>query len=411
MTSFLHLFDDSTYALVAMAVAAAALVLVAIRTLKRAPLKDIPAAVAWAAIAAAACTAYSGDTSWRFAGDHLGMHSTTERAAMFAAAEVSLFATGLMARQNLRAKNTPGTPGMLMWLITGVQIIPAFAESGLVGGFVRAFVGPILGGTMWHLAMGIELWHAEPGALSNSLPAVIARELRERLLSRLGLAVRDRTAEQISRDRWTVRAVALAARLAELDHKTRRARRVAHRLSTAVGKAQVGANPEQRTALLNLLAARRHATALATVPLPSPWETATETATEAPQQAATRRHESAAPTATDAATGSATATDTEAPQDRHESAAEAQPKRPRKAAQKRSPASPRAAAKDAIRSLYDALQRRPVETEMVAALKAIKSPFDSPAFAKKIRAEIEKEHPHLAALGQENVVSMTGTDA
>ena len=399
MTTVLRLLGGQTYAVAAMAVAAALLVLVAIRTFKRAPLKNTPAAVIWAAIAAMACTAYSGDTSWRFAGDHLGMHSVTERAAMFAAAEVSLFATGLMARQNLRTKNTPGTPGMLMWLITSVQIIPAFAESGFWGGFVRAFVGPILGGTMWHLSMGIELWNAEPGALSNSLPAIIARELRERLLSRLGLAVRDRSAEQISRDRWTVRAVGLAARLAEMNQNTRRARRVAHRLSVAVGKAQVGANPEQRSALLDLLAARRHATALATVSLPSPWETATE----APQPPATDRHESGQPTAT------------EAPQGRHggdtESDVEAPQKPARKATQKRSATSPRAAAKDAIRSLYDALQRRPVETEMVAALKAIKSPFDSPAFAKKIRAEIEKEHPELAALGQDNVRSLTGTDS
>jgi hypothetical protein len=267
---------------------------------------------------------------------------------------------------------------------------------------------------MWHLAMGIELWSAEPGALSNSLPAVIARELRERLLSRLGLAVRDRSAEQISRDRWTVRAVSLAARLAELDHKSWRGQRVARRLSTAVGKAQVGANAEQRRALLDLLAARRHATALATVPLQSPWESTPETAPEAAQQPVADRHESAAPTATEttqSATDIATEAATVAPQERRESAPEARPKRSGKAAQKRSAASPRAAAKDAIRSLYDALQRRPVEAEMVAALKAIKSPFDSPAFAKKIRAEIEKEHPHLAALGQPNVLTMTGTDS
>lgn len=421
MTTVLHLLGGSTYAVAAMAVAAALLALVAIRTFKKAPLKNTPAAVIWAAIAAIACTAYSGDTSWRFAGDHLGMRSIAERAAMFAAAEVSLFATGLMARQNLRMKSVPGTPGMLMWLITGVQVIPAFAESGLVGGFVRAFVGPILGGTMWHLAMGIELWHAEPGALSNSLPAVIGRELRERILSRLGLAVRDRSAEQITRDRWTVRAVALAAQLANRPAAKRNniwGRRIAHRLSVAVGKAQAGASPEQRRLLLDLLAARRHASALATVALPSPWESAPE----APQPPATDRHGSASGSATTTATEatqsapeSATAAAPEAPQKRHESepqsAAEAPRKRDRKAAPKRSAQSPRDAARDAIRSLYEPLGRRPVESEMVAVLKSIKSPFDSPAFAKKIRAELEAKDPSLAALGNDNVLSMTGTDA
>jgi hypothetical protein len=425
VTTVLHLLGGNVYAVAAMAVAVALLALVATRTFKKAPLKNTPAAVIWAAIAAIACTAYSGDTSWRFAGDHLGMRSIAERAAMFAAAEVSLFATGLMARQNLRMKSVPGTPGMLMWLITGVQVIPAFAESGIVGGFVRAFVGPVLGGTMWHLAMGIELWHAEPGALSNSLPAVIGRELRERLLSRLGLAVRDRSAEQITRDRWTVRAVALAAQLANRPAAKRNnlwGRRIAHRLSVAVGRAQAGASPEQRRLLLDLLAARRHATQLATVALPSPWESAPE----AHGQDAAERHGgdsgSATATATEApqsapesAPGSATAATPGAPQARHESepqsAAEAPRKRDRKAAQKRSAQSPRDAARDAIRSLYEPLGRRPVESEMVAVLKSIKSPFDSPAFAKKIRAEIEAKDPSLAALGNDNVRALTGTDA
>src|SRR5690606_9242052 len=44
--------------------------------------------------------------------------------------------------------------------------------------------------------------------------------------------------------------------------------------SVAVGKAQAGASEEQRAMLLELLAARRHAAALATVALPSPWEPA-----------------------------------------------------------------------------------------------------------------------------------------
>lgn len=421
MTDFLHLFGGMTYAVAATAVAVAVLAIIVIRALKRLPLKDTPAAVVWAAVAAVACTAYSGDTSWRFAGDHLGMVTIGERAGMFAAAEVSLFATGLMARQNLRMKGAPGTPGMLMWLITGVQVIPAFAESGFVGGTVRAFVGPILGGTMWHLAMGIELWSAEPGALSNSLPAVIARELRERLLSRLGLAVRDRSAEQITRDRWTVRAVALAATLAGRPAAKRanwRGRRIAHRLSVAVSKAQAGASPEQRSMLLALLAARRHAASLATVSLPSPWESATE----APQSAPVERHESNPQSDTAAATeapqGAAdgdTGSDTAVPPQRHETTPESDTVTPRKrhgkATPKRSTQSPRDAARDAIRSLYEPLGRRPVESEMVAALKAIKSPYDSPAFAKKIRTEIETKAPHLAALGSDNVRTLTGTDS
>ncbi|WP_343234773.1 hypothetical protein [Streptomyces sp. E5N91] len=235
-------------------------------------LRKTPAAVAVASLAAMACTAYSADTSWRFAEHRLGMTSDLERGAMFAAAELALFSCALMARQNLRSpQGTPGTPGMLVWVITGVQVIPAYSESGIVGGTVRAVVGPILAALLWHLAMGIELRHGRPDAASQSLPALIARELRERLLSRLGLAVRDRSAEQITRDRATVKAVALAAKLADMGPKARGRARTARRLSVAVGKAQAGASEEQRAKLLDLLAARRHAASLATIDLPSPW--------------------------------------------------------------------------------------------------------------------------------------------
>ncbi|MFF6772736.1 hypothetical protein ACFY8W_04140 [Streptomyces sp. NPDC012637] len=231
-------------------------------------------AVKVAALAALGCTAYSADTSWRFAADYLDMAGTAERVGMFAAAELALFATALMARQNLATQGAPGLPGTLVWVITGVQVIPAYAESGPVGGTVRAFVGPIMAAMLWHLAMGIELRLRTPGAASRGLIATLGREVRERLLSRLGIAARDRDAAQITRDRATTRAVTLAARLAERTPEQRtgwRGRRLARRLSKAIGRASVGTDPAQRRVLLDQLAARRHALTLATVPLPSPW--------------------------------------------------------------------------------------------------------------------------------------------
>lgn len=262
-----------------LAVAVAVTALAALALLLR-PLRKTPAAVVVAALAAIACTAYSADTSWRFAEHELAMVDPGERAALFAAAELALFACALMARQNLRTKGAPGTPGVLVWVITGVQVIPAYSESGFVGGTVRAVVGPVLAALLWHLAMGIELRHTKPDAESAALLAVLAREVRERLLSRLGLAVRDRSAEQISRDRATVKAVALAAKLSEMKHGARGRTRVARRLSVAVGKAQAGASDEQRAKLLDLLAARRHSASLATIDLPSPWQPAPEPAIE-----------------------------------------------------------------------------------------------------------------------------------
>jgi hypothetical protein len=69
----------------------------------------------------------------------------------------------------------------------------------------------------------------------------------------------------------------------------------------------------------------------------------------------------------------------------------------------------RAEAKQTIRDLYDALGRRPLEGEMTAALDALtRYPFTSRQHANKLRREIEKKHPKLAALGAENVTPLTG---
>ncbi|KPL31512.1 hypothetical protein JI76_20395 [Streptomyces anulatus] len=236
-------------------------------------------AIRVAALAAVGCTAYSADTSWRFAANHLDMNGTAERIAMFAAAELAIFATALLARQNLHGpKQAPGLPGTLTWVITTVQVIPAYAESGIVGGTVRAFVGPVMAALLWHQAMGIELRLRTPEAASHSVLARVGREMRERLLSRIGLAARDRDAAQITRDRATRKAVALAAHLAEGTQKQRagwRGRRTSRRLSQAIAQASVGVDQRQREVLLQQLAVRRHATALATIELASPWTAST----------------------------------------------------------------------------------------------------------------------------------------
>lgn len=224
------------------------------------------------ALAALNCTVYSADTSWRFAADYLDMAGTVERAMMFSAGEAALFATALMARQNLKTQGAPGLPGALVWVITGVQVIPAYAESAAVGGTVRAFVGPVMAAVLWHLAMGIEVRLHKPDATSQGLLATLGREARERLLSRLGIATRNRDAAQITKDRASRRAVALASQLAGMSVADReKDTRVTRRLQAALTRAEVGTDPRQRQAFLEELAARRHAATLATIDLPSPW--------------------------------------------------------------------------------------------------------------------------------------------
>ncbi|WP_320784169.1 hypothetical protein [Streptomyces sp. CRN 30] len=227
-----------------------------------------------AGIGALVCTGFSADTSWRFAGHELNM-DTTERAWLFAAGEIVLIVCAVMARANKRATatadsaGTPGVPGVLVWCIAVVQVIPAFVESGLVGGLVRAVFGPVMSATLWHLAMGLDIRVTRPEALSSGLPAQIGHELRERLLSHLGLATRNRTAEEISRDRAHARAVRLASR--RWIGPWGRAR-----LAAAVARSRATADGTRRHRLLQDLAGRRTAGELRTMDVPSPWVLAPE---------------------------------------------------------------------------------------------------------------------------------------
>ncbi|WP_407565962.1 hypothetical protein [Streptomyces sp. 184] len=239
------------------------------------------AAIPVAAVAAIGCTAYSADTSWRFAADYLDMGSAVERAAMFSAAELALFATALMARANLNgSKQAPGVPGTLTWVITCVQIVPAYAESGLVGGTVRAFVGPVLAAVLWHLAMGIELRHRSPHADSRSLAALLTRQARERLLARLGITDRDADAARIIRDRALDQAVTLILRAESMtpDKRTkRRGRRLTRRLHQALEQADVDRDERQDELLLRKLATRQQVNVLASRSLPARWPDAART--------------------------------------------------------------------------------------------------------------------------------------
>ncbi|MEU4169469.1 hypothetical protein AB0F46_21660 [Streptomyces sp. NPDC026665] len=222
-----------------------------------------------AGIGALVCTSFSGDTSWRFAGHTLHMQNS-ERLGLFAAGEVTLIVCAIMARANKKATaigasaGTPGVPGVLVWCITGVQIIPAYSEAGLWGGTVRVVFGPVMAAMLWHLAMGLEIRVTRPEALSTGLPAQIGAELRERLLATLGLATRGRTAVDISRDRATARAVRLAARR----HRGWWARAA---LKKSVARSGAAVDGSRRHALLQQVAARRTAGELATVPVVSPW--------------------------------------------------------------------------------------------------------------------------------------------
>jgi hypothetical protein len=245
------------------------LMLLARRLARRVP----PGTPWWYYAGAAGGLAVSLNTSWRFFGDRLGV-TGAERVVMFSVLELAFVACALGMRANVRHVNpatgrpgSAGAPRLVAWALCGLSGYAALVLSGPVDGIARVALGPVLSLVMLHLALGIEIRH-RASARTGTWVRVVG-ELRERALSRLGLADDDRDAVTRTRER----AVTRAARLA-LPHRTpwRSAR-----LARALRAAGVAHDPVRREQLLAELAVLRCAEQLATLPLDSPW-TSTSTA-------------------------------------------------------------------------------------------------------------------------------------
>jgi hypothetical protein len=217
-------------------------------------------------LVAAAATAVSVNTSYRFFADVLHISNLIERAGMFAVLEIALAACGYAMRHAVRRPPwTPGPARSLAWVLCGLSGYMAIVMSGPIEGLARVALGPALALVSLHLALGIEV-HARRGERSGTM-ARIGRELRERLLSRLGLADDSRTALARTRDRAAERA----ARLAVAGRGTPWRRR---RLARAVRASGAALDERQRDRMMALIAAHRHLGDLATLDYPSPWRPA-----------------------------------------------------------------------------------------------------------------------------------------
>ncbi|HKN99316.1 MAG TPA: hypothetical protein VJX10_19510, partial [Pseudonocardiaceae bacterium] len=171
-------------------VAAALLVLIA----RRVP----PGTPWWYYAGAGGGLAVSLNTSWRFFGERLGV-TGAERVVMFSVLELAFVACALGMRANVRhvdpATGRPGpagAPRLVAWALCGLSGYAALVLSGPVDGAARVALGPVLSLVMLHLALGIELRHRT--GTRNGTWSRVADELRERALSRLGLADDDRDA-------------------------------------------------------------------------------------------------------------------------------------------------------------------------------------------------------------------------
>lgn len=209
------------------------------------------------------------NTSWTFVGERVGITNPVERVGMFAGAELVLLGCGLAARAAARdGKAVPAAARWVAWSICGVSAFMAIELSGLGVGLVRVALGPVLGIIASHLALGIELRHARGNRARSGVGSRIAGEVRERLLSRIGLADDDRDALTRTRDRAALRAARLVNSGGAQLGRWRR-----WRVARALRTAGVAHDPERRQLMLHELAVLRYAAELSTVDLPSPWST------------------------------------------------------------------------------------------------------------------------------------------
>lgn len=203
----------------------------------------------------------SVDTSWRFFEQRLGITDTWERVALFSVLEAALIACGWAMRGGVRRDGRPGPARLVAWALTAFAAFAALSLSGPIAGTARVLLGPVLGLVMLHLALGIEI---RAKRQRTTTWARIGRELRERVLSLLGLGDDGRDALARTRDRAALRAAKLA--LASRWTPWRKAR-----LRKALHVSHVAHDPAQRDRMLRELGVLQHADKLAETTQPAPW--------------------------------------------------------------------------------------------------------------------------------------------
>jgi hypothetical protein len=229
-------------------------------------------------VVACMSTGVSVNTSWRFFGERLHITDVPERVVMFAVLEAAFVACAYGMRANVRQPGgQPGAPRAVAWALTVLSAYMAIAESDFWEGIARVALGPVLGIVALHLALGVEIRHASPNASSSW--AQLVREMRERVLSRFGLANDERDAATRTRHRAAVRA----ARLAAADGGWFRQQRLAR----AVRVAGVAYDQDARERMLAELAALKSLDALTNLTPPSPWGPVADARRPAPEDVPT----------------------------------------------------------------------------------------------------------------------------
>lgn len=219
------------------------------------------------------CSGLSLDTAARYFHSEMHINGLTmhavnnisaELAAICSVGELTLIACGYAMRHNVRRDGKPGIAQLVALAMCSAATFMAFALNGPVAGGLRAFFGPILALITLHLALGIEVKVRKSGTAGAW--AKVFTEMRERVMSRLGLGDDERKAVERSRDRARDRA----ARLATDDKAWWRDRRLAR----AVRASGATLDAAQRGQLVEQVAALRGVTELTTMEIESPWSAA-----------------------------------------------------------------------------------------------------------------------------------------
>jgi hypothetical protein len=213
-------------------------------------------------LASAVAVGVSVDTSWRFFEHKMHITDLHERALLFAVLEVALFAAGWSMRAGVRRDGHPGSARLIAWALCGMSAYMAYELSGPMEGLARVLLGPVLALVALHQALGIEI-KARLGQRSGTW-ARIGREMRERVLSRLGLADDSRDALQRTRERAAERAAWLATHPERVWFKRAR-------LARAVRRAQVATDATMKRTMLAHAAAYANLGLLMEIQPASPW--------------------------------------------------------------------------------------------------------------------------------------------
>lgn len=217
-------------------------------------------------VTAVACTVLSMDTSYRFVTEILRITRFAETIAMFAIVEMVLVSCGWAMRAGVRAGTGPGPARLVAWGICGVAAYMAVVLSGPVVGLARAVLGPILALVSLHLALGMELRHSS--GERKTAWARVGREIRERLMSRVGLGDDSRDALARTRDRAADRAARLATAPGWVPARDAR-------LARAIRASGAGVDPQQRARVTSQIAALRNISDLRRGDWESPWRAST----------------------------------------------------------------------------------------------------------------------------------------